>query len=201
MFAYLKGTLQKKMADSIIVETGGVGYLVYTAPTALYHQAQTGSEVKVYTSLNIREDKMYLYGFFCEEEVKMFEQLLTVSGVGPKAALALVGSIPPTQFAMAVLTEDVDRFVRAPGIGKKTAQRIILELKDKLRKEYAEMPKAAATEAAPSGAGNDSKFSDAVSALVMLGYTTAEAGRAVASAYSSDKTVEDIVRDALKAML
>jgi len=201
MFAYLRGILQKKLADSIILESGGVGYRIYTAPTPLYHQSETGKEVKVYTCLNIREDRLYLYGFFCEEELKMFEQLLTVSGVGPKAALALVGSIPPTQFALAVLTEDVNQFVKAPGIGKKTAQRIILELKDKLKKEYADMPETAQVQAASPEAGSDARFSEAVSALVMLGYTTAEAGRAVASVYSADKTVEAIVRDALKSMI
>jgi Holliday junction DNA helicase RuvA len=201
MFAYLKGVLKKKLADCIVLEVGGVGYRVNTALTPLYHQSETGKEVKVFTHLNVREDRMSLYGFFCEEELKMFEQLMTVSGVGPKAALAVVANIPPTQFGLAVLTDDVDRFVKAPGIGKKTAQRIILELKDKLKKEYKDMPKLNDAQGMPSDAGGDTRLSEAVSALVMLGYTSSEANRAVASAYGEDKTVESIVRDALKAML
>ncbi len=201
MFAYLKGILKKKMADCIIVEVGGVGYQVYTAPTPLYHQSELGKEVKVFTCLSIRDERMYLYGFFSEEELKMFEQLLTVSGVGPKAALALVGSIPPTQFGLAVLTDDADRFVKAPGIGRKTAQRIILELKDKLKKEYKDMPGLDGIQGITADAGGDSRLSEAVSALLMLGYTSSEANRAVAAVYSEDKTVENIVRDALKAML
>jgi Holliday junction DNA helicase RuvA len=201
MFAYLKGVLKKKLADCIVLEVGGVGYRVYTALTPLYHQSETGKEVKVFTHLNVREDNMSLYGFFCEEELKMFEQLLTVSGVGPKAALAVVANIPPTQFGLSVLTDDVDRFIKAPGIGKKTAQRIILELKDKLKKEYKDMPKLNDVQGIASDASGDSRLSEAVSALVMLGYTSSEANRAVASAYGEDKTVESIVRDALKTML
>jgi|LSQX01.1.fsa_nt_gb Holliday junction DNA helicase RuvA len=201
MFAYLKGILKKKMADCIILEVAGVGYLVYTAPTPLYHQSELEKEVKVFTFLNVRDDRICLYGFFCEEELKMFEQLLTVSGVGPKAALSLVGSIPPTQFALAVLTDDADRLVKAPGIGKKTAQRIILELKDKLKKEYKDMSGPDGLMGIPAESGDEAKLSEAVSALIMLGYTSSEANRAVAAAYSKDKTVESIVRDALKAML
>lgn len=201
MFAYLKGVLTKKMADCIVLETGGVGYRIYTAPTPLYYQNEAGKEVKVYTHLNVREDKLTLYGFFSEEELKMFEQLITVSGVGPKAALALVGHIPPSRFALAVLTDDADLFVKAPGIGKKTAQRIILELKDKLKKESRDMTGLSEVQSPSSDAGSDTRLSEAVSALVMLGYTTSEAQRAVAAAYSEDKPLESIVRDALKAML
>jgi Holliday junction DNA helicase RuvA len=113
----------------------------------------------------------------------------------------LVGSIPPTQFALAVLTDDADRLVKAPGIGKKTAQRIILELKDKLKKEYKDMSGPDGLMGIPAESGDEAKLSEAVSALIMLGYTSSEANRAVAAAYSKDKTVESIVRDALKAML
>lgn len=201
MFAYLRGVLKRKMADCIILDVGGVGYRVYTAMTPLYHQCEAGQEVTVYTHLSVREDRLALFGFFCEEELKMFEQLISVSGVGPKAALALVGTIPPSQFGLAVLTDDADRFVKAPGIGKKTAQRIILELKDKLKKESRDMPEMSDVRGISANAGGDAKLSEAVSALVMLGYTPAEANRAVAAAYSEEKTVEDIVRDALKAML
>jgi len=201
MFAYLKGVLKKKLADCIILEVGGVGYRVYTALTPHYYQCETRKEVTVFTHMMVREDRVALFGFFCEEELKMFEQLITVSGVGPKAALALVGAIPPSQFGLAVLTDDVDRFVKAPGIGKKTAQRIILELKDKLKKESMDMPELEDIRGMPAENTGDTRLSEAVSALVMLGYTPSEAHRAVAAAYGEDKTVESIVRDALKAML
>ena len=135
MFAYLKGTLERKTTDSLILDVHGVGYKVFTTTTALCSCQALGSELKVHTHFYVREDTQSLYGFLSEEELKMFEQLISVSGVGPKAALSLVSNIPPSQFGLAVLTDDTDRFIKTPGIGKKTAQRIILELKDKLKKE------------------------------------------------------------------
>jgi len=200
VFAYLKGKLERKLADSIIVDVGGVGYRIFTAATTLGSGVQTGAEIKVYTHLYVREDNISLYGFLTEEELKMFEQLLTVSGVGPKAAISLVSCIPPAQFGLAVLTDDAERFTKAQGIGKKTAQRIILELKDKLKKEQVDIPDFKDTMPAQVY-GRDTRISEAISALVMLGYSSAEANRAVASCFSEEKTVEDLIRDALKAMI
>ena len=202
MFAYLSGTLQKKLPDCMIIEVGGVGYKVHTAVTALYHSCEIGSQVKVYTHLNVREDNISLYGFLSEEELKMFEQLITVSGVGPKAALALVSNIPAAQFGLAVLTDDSERFTKAPGIGKKTAQRIILELKDKLKKESKGNPALKGSDLLPQEqTGENSSFSEAVSALAMLGYSASEANQAVSIIFSTEKTIEELVRDALKNML
>lgn len=200
MFAYFRGVVQKKTIDSIIVEVGGIGYKIHTAATTLYN-CEIGSEAKVFTHLNVREDGIALFGFLTEEELKMFEQLLTVSGVGPKAALALVSNVSPAQFGLSVLTDDADRLTKAPGIGKKTAQRIILELKDKLKKESANLPEIRDMKALPSDGGHDPRISEAVSALIMLGYSSAEANRAVAFSYKENKPVEEIVRDALKNML
>lgn len=199
MFAYLRGTLEKKTADSLILDVNGVGYRIFTAASTLGRDFSAGTQVKVYTHFYVREDTQALYGFLTEEELKMFEQLLMVSGVGPKAALALVSAVPPSQFGLAVLTEDADRFVKAPGIGKKTALRIILELKDRLKKEAHEIPRFL-SENAEVAQGKDLRPAEAASALIMLGYTPLEANKAVAGVIQQDMTVEDIIRNALKNM-
>ncbi len=199
MFAYLKGTLERKTVDSMIVDVHGVGYKVFTTATALGCCPNTGNEIKLYTHFYVREDTQALYGFLNEEELKMFEQLLSVSGVGPKAALSLVSNIQPSQFGLAVLTDDADRFTKAPGIGKKTAQRIILELKDKLKKEHVNLPELKC-DLPDQDVTGDRRLSEAISALVMLGYSSQEAAKAVACAFNEDKTVEQIIKDALKQM-
>lgn len=200
MFAYLKGVVQRKTLDSVVLEVGGIGYKIHTAASALAG-CDTGMEAKFFTHLNVREDGITLYGFMTEEELRMFEQLLTVSGVGPKASLSLVSNISPSQFGLAVLTDDADRLTKAPGIGKKTAQRIILELKDKVKKESANLPELKGIQDSVRPPGVDIRISEAVSALVMLGYSSAEANRAVADSFDESKTVEEIVREALKHML
>ena len=199
MFAYLRGTLERKTADSLILDVNGVGYRIFTAASTLGRDFSAGTQVKVFTHFYVREDTQALYGFLTEEELKMFEQLLMVSGVGPKAALALVSAVPPSQFGLAVLTEDADRFVKAPGIGKKTALRIILELKDRLKKEAQEIPRFL-TENAEVAQGKDLRPAEAASALIMLGYTPLEANKAVAGVIQQDMTVEEIIRNALKNM-
>lgn len=199
MFAYLKGILARKLADSFIIDVNGVGYRVFVPATAIAASDAVGQEIKVYTHFYVREDTQALYGFLTEEELKMFEQLLSVTGVGPKASLALVSNIHPSKFGLAVLTEDPDAFTKAPGIGKKTAQRIILELKDKMKKEHPDMSDLTKDlSGVPSEDGN--KLSEAISALVMLGYSTHEAGKAVSAVYDESKTIEQIIKDALKQM-
>ncbi|MCX7772164.1 MAG: Holliday junction branch migration protein RuvA [Clostridia bacterium] len=197
MFAYLKGTLERKNVDSLIVDVHGVGYKVFTTASALCSCQASGSEIKVYTHFYVREDIQALYGFLTEEELKMFEQLITVSGIGPKAALSLVSNIQPSQFGLAVLTEDADKFTKAPGIGKKTALRIILELKDKLKKEYQEVPQLKC-DIPEQTSYKDNRVSEAISALVMLGYSSQEASRAVSCVFDNEKPVEQIIKDALK---
>ncbi len=199
MFAYLKGILERKTADSLILDVHGVGFRVFTTSTALCNCQTTGSEIKVFTHFYVREDTQTLYGFLTEEELKMFEQLLSVSGVGPKAALSLVSNIPPSQFGLAVLTDDADKFTKAPGIGKKTAQRIILELKDKLKKEHVNMPDLKCDFPDQSNA-KDNRIGESISALVMLGYSSQEASRAVSCVFQEDKSIEQMIKDALKQM-
>jgi len=200
MFAYIKGILAAKGHDYVVVETGSIGYRIVVPVNTLERLDSIGSEVKIHTHLNVREDGWSLFGFLTEEELKMFEQLIKVSGVGPKAAMSIVSIMHPSQFGLAVLTDDVNAFVKAPGIGKKTAMRIIFELKDILKKE-----KGGDIEALSSSGimGIDKpvdKAQEAVDALIMLGYTGYEANSSVSRVYSSDKSLEDIIRDALRSL-
>lgn len=199
MIAFIKGKLQAKSRESLIVETGGIGYRVFVPLTAVESLNQIGSEVKVHTYMHVREDACILYGFLTEEELKMFEQLIKVSGVGPKAAISLVSYLSPSQFGLAVLTDDADAFVKAPGIGRKTALKIILELKDKIKKEQGAELKNLSF-AVDSQGKSENKFQDAVGTLVMLGYTVQEANQAVSRAYSEENSLETIIRDSLKSL-
>ncbi len=199
MFAYLKGILARKTLDSLIIDVNGVGYKVFVPSSVISTCHVLGNELKVYTHFYVREDIQALYGFLTEEELKMFEQLLTVSGVGPKAALALVSNIQPSRFGLAVLTDDADSFTKAPGIGKKTAQRIILELKDKMKKEHLDMAELK-NNLSCTPSPNDNKLSEAISALVMLGYSSQEASKAISAIYDDEKPIEQIIKEALKQM-
>lgn len=200
MYAYIKGRLEAKGNDYIVIEAGGVGYRINTSLSTIEAAGQTGNEFKAFTHLYVREDIMCLYGFATQEELGMFELLLTVSGVGPKAALALLSAVTPSKFGLAVITDDTKTLTRAQGVGAKLAQRIILELKDKIKKEQLAMA---------SGTGLDkaempregSRVSEAVSALMVLGYTPAEASRAVASVYSDELDLETIIRNSLKGLM
>lgn len=199
VFAYLKGTLERKTTEYMVVDVHGVGYKVFTTVAAISSCQALGNEIKLYTHFYVREDTQALYGFLNEEELKMFEQLLSVSGVGPKAALSLVSNIQPSQFGLAVLTDDADKFTKAPGIGKKTAQRIILELKDKLKKEHVDLPELKLN-LPDEDIAKDNRLSESISALIMLGYSSQEASRAISGVFSNEKTVEQIIKDALKHM-
>lgn len=197
MFAYLKGILIRKTSDSIILDVNGIGYKIFTPGSTLSACIETGREMKLHTHFYVREDAQALYGFLNEEELKMFEQLISVSGVGPKAALSLVSCLPPSQFGLAVLTDSTESFVKAPGIGKKTAQRIILELKDKLKKANAHLTDIKVDTACINI--TDNKMNEAISALIMLGYSSQEASRTISAVYDDEKTIEQIIKDALKS--
>lgn len=200
MYAYIKGRLEARGGDYIIIEAGGIGYKVFTSLTTLEAAGQPGHEFKAFTHLYVREDIMSLYGFATQEELGMFELLLTVSGVGPKAGLALLSAVSPSKFGLAVITDDAKTLTRAQGIGAKMAQRIILELKDKIKKEQLVLNTGAGFEkAAVSGEG--SRLSEAVSALMVLGYTPVEASRAVAAVYSDELDLETIIKNSLKSLI
>ncbi|MGE5614625.1 MAG: Holliday junction branch migration protein RuvA [Bacillota bacterium] len=200
MYAYIKGKLEARGIDYIIIEAGGIGYRVHAPLSTLEAAGQPGSDFKIFTHLYVREDVMSLYGFATQEELGMFELLLTVSGVGPKAALSLISAVSPSRFGLAVITDDVKTLTRAQGVGAKLAQRIILELKDKIKKEQLSAAGKDGFEKADVQPGG-SKISEAVSALIVLGYTPAEASRAVASVYSDELDTETIVKNALKSLI
>ncbi len=200
MYAYIKGKLEARGNDYIILEAGGIGYKISTSLTTLEAAGQPGRDFKVFTHLYVREDVMSLFGFATHEELSTFELLLTVSGVGPKVALSLLSSVSPSKFGLAVITDDTKTLTRAPGVGAKMAQRIILELKDKIKKEQLALNTGAAMDI-PAAANEGSKLSEAVSALMVLGYSHIEASRAVASAFSEELDLESIIRNALKGLI
>ncbi len=154
-------------------------------------------KVTLYTYFYVREDAMNLYGFLTQEELGMFELLITVSGVGPKAAMAVISAVSPSKFGLAVITDDVKSLVKAQGIGNKMAQRIILELKDKIKKE--QLADIGKPETVAVGKEN-SRVSEAVSALMVLGYTALEASKAVSAVYSDEMDLESIIKGALKGL-
>lgn len=199
MFAYIKGMLEYKHNDYIVVEASGIGYKIYTSLSTIQNIEPIGKEVKVYTYLYVREDVMSLYGFLTQEELGMFELLLGVSGVGPKAALSVISSMSPSKFGLAVITDDFKSLTKAQGVGSKMAQRIILELKDKIKKmeligNYSDKDETV------NEKENNSRFSEAISALVVLGYTASEASKAVAAVYKEDMDLESVIKNALKTL-
>jgi len=199
LFAYIKGKLAYKHNEYVIVEAGGIGYKIFVPLTTVQALGNPGDEVRIHTYLYVREDALNLYGFMTQEELGMFELLISVSGVGPKAALSLISSVSPSKFGLAVITEDVKTLTSAQGIGKKMGQRIILELKDKIKKQdLAAVSGEGGELAAP--ANEDSRIAEAISALMVLGYTAIEAGRAVSAVYSEGMDLESIVRNSLKQM-
>lgn len=200
MFAYIKGKLDYKHNDYIVVEANGVGYKIHTALSTIESIGSVGSDVRVYTHLYVREDIMSLFGFTTQEELGMFELLISVSGVGPKAAISVISSVSPSKFGLAVITDDTKTLTKAQGIGNKMAQRIILELKDKIKKEQLVYSGDSRQEEALNGR-QGSRTSEAVNALMVLGYTSIEASRAVASVYSEEMELEDIIRTALKGLI
>lgn len=195
MYYYIKGKLALKDLNFAVIEAGGVGYLIYTSLKSLSELGEQGADVTMYTYLNVREDAHDLFGFTTIEEKNMFLHLLSVSGVGPKAALAILSVVTPAQFAVAVVTNDVKTITKASGVGPKLAQRVILELKDKLKNEDLELI---------SDDGEQIEMSDnaseAVSALVVLGYSVNDAKAAVRKVDAS-LGVEEIIKKALAGLL
>ena len=200
IFAYINGRLSYKHNDYVVVEANGIGYKVFTALSTIDGIGSLGNEVKVYTHLYVREDIMSLYGFLTQEELGMFELLISVSGVGPKAAIAVISSVSPSKFGLAIITDDTKTLTKAQGIGNKIAQRIILELKDKIKKEQLIAFNDLNQHEIAFNGGN-TKAQEAVSALMALGYTPLEANRAVSAVYSDDAEIETIIKGALKSLV
>ena len=196
MFYYINGTVTVLEANLAVLDCGGVGYACHTTGYTL-SQLQVGKQQKLYTYCNIKEDAFDIFGFSTKEELNCFNRLIGVSGVGPKVALAILSAATPSQFTLAVMTGDEKTLTMAPGVGKKMAQRIILELKDKMTGELPEMGGTAAI--VPAAAGN--KASEAAAALASLGYSQSEIGLALKGVDVERLSLEEIVRSALRAMV
>lgn len=196
MYAYIKGSLEIKTAEYVVVETSGIGYKIFMSETTIDKLGEIGSIVKIYTYLKVREDDMSLYGFNTNEELRMFELLLSVSGVGAKSAIVILSNITPSSFALAVITDDVSKLKKLPGIGPKTAQRIILELKDKLN-AINDTSKDELEEMLSKKEEDGEKVAEAMSALQVLGYSRKEIEVAFEGFDKSDLSVEDIIKKGL----
>ena len=200
MIGYIKGTIAEKLEDRIILDNQGIGWEILVPAGMLDSGLRLGDELKVYTYLHVREDAMQLFGFFSRDELEIFGLLLNVSGIGPKGAMGILSALSADDLRFAVLSEDAARIARAPGIGKKTAQKLILELKDKFRLEEAFEKKLEHTEEASlQSAAADSAETDAVQALVALGYSGTEALQAVRKVHAdASMDSEAILKAALK---
>ena len=199
MFYYLDGTVAELLVNLAVIDCGGVGYACKTTTHTLSTLTK-GQRGKVYTYLQTGDGIFDLYGFASLKELDSFRMLLNVSGVGPKAALAILSEHTPETLAMAIVTEDERSLTAAPGVGKKIARRIILELKDKIARESDSLD-FSGTQAAPSGSGFTSKTAEAVQALTALGYSAQEAAAALKGIDTENLPLEEIIRQGLKKML
>lgn len=197
MISYIKGTLMHRGESYIILETGGIGYQIFVSAGFLSKMPEAGKEMKIFTYMSVKEDGISLFGFSSKEEQEMFLKLLTVGGVGPKGALGFLSQLTPQEIVMAILSADAKTLSKAPGVGKKTAQRVILELKDKCSTEDA---LAISMEMVDGGAVGGAKF-EAIEAMTALGYSRSEAAKAVGMVAAEGMTTEDILKAALKKMI
>lgn len=197
MYAYLKGTVAEKGQNEVVIDVGGVGYLLSCSMTTLQEIPPVGESMKMYTHFSVREDAMELFGFATREEKSMFTRLLSVSGIGPKVALSILGSMPLRDLTLAIVTGDITTLSRAPGVGKKTAQRLALELKEKVDQSD--------LDAVPVSGGTytpiqEDAATEALAALQALGYTPAEAAKAISQVRGQSDSANELVRLALRNM-
>lgn len=198
MIGRLRGSLVYKRPPGLMIEVGGVGYELEAPMSTFYDLPAEGAEVRLYTHFAVREDAQVLYGFIRESDRALFRSLLKVSGIGGKVALAILSGLDANQFARCVEQEDVPALTRLPGIGKKTAERLIVEMRDRLD-QLGAVPSTTGATTAPRSSGPDDAISDAVSALIALGYKPPEATRMARAVDDGATTSEEIIRAALKA--
>lgn len=196
MYAYIKGTLEEKSTDSIVVETAGIGYKIYVSEHTMAKLGEIGEKVKIYTHYHVREDNISLYGFMSNEELKMFELLLQVSGIGAKTAIAMLSNITPSKFALAIISNDLKTLTKIPGIGNKSAQRMVLELKDKLKTQTAIEDDE--EETTPND--NGESINEAGQALQILGYNKSEISKVFDKFDTHNLSTEDLIKEALKRL-
>lgn len=197
MIYSVKGKIIHKGTDVAVIECGGVGYACRTTLSTLSQIGRTGEDAMLYTYLHVREDNVELFGFSSEQELNCFKMLISVSGVGPKAGLAILSDTNPERFALTAATGDYKAFTKTKGVGSKLAQRIVLELKDKITKE--QLSGADDSIEIYESAAGGSNSSEAISALVVLGYSRTEAVSAVAK-FDPSLSVEELIRQSLKKM-
>lgn len=202
MIAYIKGTVEEILEDRIILEAQNMGYNIFMPMASVDSVLYAGKEAKIYTYLNVREDAMQLFGFLTRDDLNTFKLLLSVNGIGPKAALGILSGLSADELRFAVLADDAKTISKAPGIGKKTAQKLILELKDKLDLQEAFQLKSQHVQEADSDLADLSDMrKEAVEALAALGYSGADALRAVKKVeLTADMNVEALLKAALKNM-
>ena len=213
MLAYIKGTLEMKMTGYIVIDVGGLGYKVFMSEVGIEKIGNIGETVKVHTYYKVREDDISIYGFNTLEELKMFELLISVSGVGAKTALTMLAICEPSEFALAVIAEDVKALTAIPGIGAKSAQRIILELKDKIAKEQemerinkqvsSKSKEKESTEAEDKlkiVMENNNKVAEAIAALQVLGYNKKEIEKALTKLDKNELSTEELIKKGLNLL-
>ena len=194
MFSYIRGRLTESNGNSVTVEAGGIGYAITVSNNSAYKLPLPGNETLIYLYLHVREDEVGLYGFTTREEKEMFIKLIAISGIGPKAAIGILSGMTPDALAIAIVTSDIKSIAKIKGVGKKTAERIILELKEKLAAEDVEMFGAkAVAENSVGGVAHD-----AINALRTLGLTQSEAVKAVEAAMKEADTLEEVLRCTLR---
>lgn len=196
MFSYIKGVLEIKNTNYVVIDVNGVGFKIFMSQTAIDSLPEIKEQVRIYTHMQVREDDISLYGFNTQEELRMFELLIGVSGIGAKSAIGMLANIEPSSFALCVISDDYDKLTKIPGIGKKTAQRIVLELKDKLKQENIET-KIAAKQIEQEVITNG-KQEEAISALKVLGYNKNQIDKAIETININELSVEEIIKLALK---
>ena len=200
MFYYVDGTVTVLKQGLAVIDCGGVGYACHASQNTI-GKLKVGAHARLLTYLNVREGIFELYGFIDEEEQSCFEMMIGVSGVGPKAALSILSVAPPDRLALSIITGDEKMLMQAPGIGKKIAQRIVLELRDKMSKEQLETASASSPVAAAAVSGGVNHTQEAVAALMVLGYTQAEALHAMEGLDAVGMEAEEIIRQCLKKLV
>lgn len=201
MLAYIKGELAVISRGYIVIDVGGLGYKVFMSEIAMQNIGKIGDTIKVHTYYRVMEDDISIFGFLTKEELRLFELLIQVSGVGAKTAIAMLGSMEPSDFAIAIISDDINTLKKLPGIGQKTAQRIVLELKDKLKKENAiEEINIAISGKAKKTVEKDTKLEEATSALQVLGYTTKEIERVMEKIDKENLSLEELIKTGLREL-
>ena len=200
MFYYVEGTVALLKQGLAVIDCGGVGYACHASQNTI-GKLKIGARARLLTYLNVREDIFELYGFIDEEEQSCFEMMIGVSGVGPKAALSILSLAPPDRLALSIITGDEKMLMQAPGIGKKIAQRIVLELRDKMSKEQLETASSVSPVAMAAASGGVNHTQEAVAALMVLGYSQAEALQAMEGMDAAQMEAEGIIRQCLKKLV